>query len=290
MTLSNASVGRTETTAAPVLHYVDWPAIFAGTVLAVALSFVLFTFGSAIGLSASSFKPGEGTSALWFGIASGLWFIWVAITSLAAGGYLAGRMRRPVAGASTDESETRDGAHGVLVWATSALVGALLATAGVSGVVGAAGSVAGSAAQTATEAIGGEMDYMSARLLQPGNGGGAADAAAPEARQDVTEVLKRSLADGGLAPEDRSYLATLVARQTGQTQEEASAAIDSTIAEVQAAYQKAIDAGEMARKAAAIAAFVVAATLMVGAAAAYFAATAGGDHRDRNVPFRSFGR
>ena len=31
-------------------------------------------------------------------------------------------------------------------------------------------------------------------------------------------------------------------------------------------------------------------TVMVGAAAAYFAAVAGGDHRDRNVPFRTFGR
>ena len=29
---------------------------------------------------------------------------------------------------------------------------------------------------------------------------------------------------------------------------------------------------------------------MVGAAAAYFAAAAGGDHRDRNVPFATFGR
>ena len=33
-----------------------------------------------------------------------------------------------------------------------------------------------------------------------------------------------------------------------------------------------------------------AATLMAGAATAYFAATTGGDHRDRNMPFRTFGR
>ena len=90
----------------------------------------------------------------------GLWFIWVAITSFGAGGYLAGRLRRPVGGANADERETRDGAHGILVWATSALVGAVLATAGVTGVVGAAGSAAGTAAQTAAEAVGGDLDYM----------------------------------------------------------------------------------------------------------------------------------
>ncbi len=233
----------------------------------------------------TSFEPGEGTSLVWLGIASGLWFIWVAITSIGAGGYLAGRLRRPVGGSNADERETRDGAHGVLVGVTSALVGAVLATAGVTGVVGAAGSAVGTAAQTATEAVGGDLDYMGSRLL--GAGGTPASA---DARQDVTAVLTRSLADGTLAPDDRSDLAGIVSRQTGQTPDEAGAAIDTTVADIQTAYQKAMDAAEVARRAAAIAAFVVAATLMVGAAAAYFAASTGGDHRDKNMPFRNFGR
>ena len=55
-------------------------------------------------------------------------------------------------------------------------------------------------------------------------------------------------------------------------------------------YAKAVDAAEQARVAGAIAAFVIAATLMASAAAAYLAAAAGGDHRDRNVPFGTFGR
>lgn len=274
--------------AAPA-HLVDWPAIFAGSVLAVALSFVLLTFGSAIGLSAASFQPGEGVSLFWLGIASGLYFIWVAIMSFAAGGYLAGRLRRPVPLTTPDEAETRDGAHGLLVWATSALVGAVLATSGVTGVIGAAGKVAGTAAETAASAIGGDMDYLGSRLMQTGsaavqNAGGA------DAAKEVSTILQRSLATGELAPEDKEYLTAIVARQTGQTPEAAGAAIDKTVADIHTAYDKALDAADQARRAAGIAAFVIAATLMAGAATGYFAGTAGGDHRDRNVPFRTFSR
>ncbi len=258
--------------------YVDWPAIFAGTALAVALSFVLLTFGSAIGLSVASFDPGEGVSLRWMAVASGIWFLWVAITSFAAGGYLAGRMRRPVAGSSVDETEVRDGAHGVVVWAVGALVGAMLAASGVSGVVGAAGTAAGSAANAATEAVGGDLDYLGNRLLQ-GQGGG-----------EATAVLTRNLTDGDLSAEDRDYLVNLVAERTGLTPEEAGTRVDQTIAQAREFYSTALDKAEQARKAAAIAAFVIAATLMASAAAAYYAATSGGDHRDRNVPFGTFGR
>lgn len=265
----------------PVTSYVDWGAILAGTVLAVALSFVLLTFGSALGLGMVSFEPGEGTSAFWLAIASGLWFVWVAITSFGAGAYLAGRLRRPVPGAGVDEVEARDGAHGVLVWATGALVGAVLATAGVTGVVGAAGKVVGTAAQTAAEAVGGDLDYLGGRLL----GGGDADT-----RKEVAAVLTRSFAAGGtVAPEDRAYLVSLVSRSTGQSEEEVGAAVDTAVTQAREAYDKAIAAAEQARVAAGIAAFVIAATLLASAAAAYGAAVAGGDHRDRNLKFGTFG-
>lgn len=274
---TSAQVHRSEVAARAEGGYVDWAAIFAGAALAVALSFVLLTFGSAIGLSVTSFEPGEGVSLLWLGIASGIWFIWVAITSFAAGGYLAGRMRRPVAGSSVDEVEVRDGAHGVVVWAVGALAGVLLAASGVGSVVGATGSVAGTAAQTAAEAVGGDVSYLGSRLLR-GDGG------------DAAAVLARNLSDGEVSAEDRDYLVALVADRTNQTEEEAGAQVDRTVAEAKELYAKALDTAEQARVAAAIAAFVIAATLISSAAAAYLAAAAGGDHRDRNVPFGTFGR
>jgi hypothetical protein len=45
------------------LSFVEWGAVFAGAVLAAALSFVLLTFGAAIGLSAVSPWPNSGLSA-----------------------------------------------------------------------------------------------------------------------------------------------------------------------------------------------------------------------------------
>ena len=278
------------TAAAGEASYVDWPAILAGAVLAAAIAFVLLTFGSAIGLTAVSAEPGEGASLLWLGIASGAWFVWVAVSAFAAGGYLAGRMRRPFADATADEVETRDGAHGLLVWATGALLGALLATSGVTGLVGAAASGAGAVARTAVdaaaEAIGGDIGDLTGRLTRGRLDAPALDA---ETREQINGILAR-LRDGELAAEDRTYLAEVVASRTGTTPEEASAQVDAAAAEAKQLYDQALAAAEQARKAAAIAAFVVAATLFVSAAAAWFAATTGGDHRDRRIPFRSFGR
>lgn len=280
--LTAAEARRAEALAArPVdVGHVDWAAILAGTALAVALSFVLLTFGSAVGLTAASFQPGEGVSLRWMAVASGIWFLWVAITSFAAGGYLAGRMRRPAAGAaeSADESEVRDGAHGVVVWATGALVGAVLAATGVSGVVGAAGAAADTAAQTAAEAVSGDVGYLGSRLTR-GDGG-----------PDATAVLTRALGDGEASADDRDYLIALVAERTGVTDEEAGTRVDQAIAEARALYTTALETAEQARRAAAIAAFAIAATLMASAAAACCAAAAGGDHRDRSVPFGTFGR
>lgn len=261
--------------AAAGVSFVDWGAIIAGAVLAVTLSLVLLTFGSAVGLSASSFEPGQGVSLFWFGIASGIWFIWVAITSFGAGGYLAGRMRRRIGGASLDEIEVRDGAHGLLVWATGALFAAMLGATGMANAIGAVGQVGGTAAQTAAEAVGGDVSYIGNRLMQ-----GEGDTAAT--------VLKRTLADGKIDAEDRDYLVNMVAQKTGQPPEQVQAQVDRAVAQTQELYQKALATAEQARVAAAIAAFVAAATLMASAATAYMAAMAGGDHRDRNLPFGTF--
>ncbi len=175
----------------------------------------------------------------------------------------------------------------MLVWATGALVGAMLAASGVTGVVDAVGSAAGTAADAASKAVSGEVDYLGNRLLRSDDG---AAPASDQTRQQVISLLQRSLTDGKLSDDDHAYLAAVVARRTGQTPEQASATVDSALAEAKKAYDDALGAAEKARVAAAIAAFVVAASLMASAAAAYFAATTGGDHRDRNLPFRSFGR
>lgn len=99
------------------ISYVDLPAIIGGAVLALAISLVLFNFGNAIGIVMPHEYHWDGANA-WAGIiAIGLWGLWVQILASMTGGYLAGRMRRPIAGAAEHEREIRDGAHGLLVWA-----------------------------------------------------------------------------------------------------------------------------------------------------------------------------
>ena len=260
--------------------YVDWAAIFAGTVVALAVSVVLFTFGSAIGLSMVSFEPRDGASLFWLAIVSGLWFIWVAVTSFGAGGYLAGRLRRPAPGASVDEIEVRDGSHGLLVWATGALLGAVLAALGRH-----RRDRRRRSRHRDRRPDGGRGRRRRPRLPRRAPRSEAPASPTRAAGGRPPGLIRRGLADGELAGEDRDYLARLVAERTDQSPEEAAATVDTAFAEARQLYDAAVETAEQARVATAIAGFLIAATLLVSAAAAYTAASVGGDHRDRGVRF-----
>ena len=112
--------------------FIDWGAILAGALTAAALSFVLLTFGAAIGLSVVSPWPSSGVSARTFSALAVFWTLVQQIGAFLAGGYIAGRMRAGWAELNADEVEFRDGLHGALVWALGIRIGAalLLATAG----------------------------------------------------------------------------------------------------------------------------------------------------------------
>ena len=103
--------------------YIEWSAIFAGAIIASAIIVLMTAFGSALGLSLVS--PYKGPSPLVFYIALALWFVWIKVSSFVAGGYIAGRMRRPIEGATTHESQVRDGVHGLVVWAVAVAIGAM---------------------------------------------------------------------------------------------------------------------------------------------------------------------
>ncbi len=111
--------------------YVDWPAIIAGIVLASAISLVLISFGSAVGLNFLDFGYGNEPNPIFVGIAAAPWVLGVQVSSFMAGGYLTGRLRRRYFDANEDESDLRDGAHGLLVWAGSAILGTIIAVNGI---------------------------------------------------------------------------------------------------------------------------------------------------------------
>lgn len=110
-----------------------------------------------------------------------------------------------------------------------------------------------------------------------------------ELQVPLTRVFTTSLASGTMAPTDRTYLAGIVARQTGLTQAEAEKRVDEAYAAAKDAEAKARAAADKARKMGAFAAFLAAATLLIAAAAATAGAALGGRHRDERVATRLFG-
>jgi len=266
--------------------YVDWSAVLAGAALASALSLVLLSFGSAIGLGITSPLPNEGVSFVWFAIAAGLWLLWVQVSSFMAGGYLAGRLRRRVDGATEDEVDMRDGSHGLMVWAVGTLVGAVMLTSGIMGAaqttVQAAGSAAGAAASTVAEdgsdAFTGYLTDTLFRAEQP-----ATSQAAQRTREEVGRILAQSAANGELADADRAYIVQVVAGQTGVDPEVVEARVADAEQRIVVMRDEALEAADDARRIGVMAAFLVAASLLVSAAGAYFAAGVGGRHRDEGT-------
>jgi hypothetical protein len=317
--------------------YLDWPAIFAGILLAAAIALLLLTFGSAIGLSFANFHGGTNASPVWIGIAAASWLLWVEVSAMMCGGYLAGRMRRRAHDATEHESDVRDGAHGLVVWAGASLIGAIIAVSGIGATVGAVSNAAGTAtmaaATTAGPAAGAAAErsaldptaYFADALFRPAAGaapaaGGtaqagttapaagtetAATAATPapattpapagtaavpaadraEAVAEAGRILATGAVSGGVSDADKTYLADLVARNTGMSADDAKKRVDDVMGQVEAAKQKAADAAETARKTAVVAAFITAASLLVAAVGAYWAAMMGGNHRDNQMVF-----
>lgn len=266
--------------------YVDWAAIIAGIVLASAISIVLIAFGSAVGLNFIDFGFNQSANAspIFVGIAAASWFLWVQVSSLMAGGYLTGRLRRRYFDANEDESDLRDGAHGLLVWGGAVVIGAIMAVSGL----GAVANMAGSAAATVTEAASNVAEdaidpnaYFVDTLFRS-----TQPVDATTARDEAGRIFAQAaLGDGTVSEEDRTYLASVVAANTGLPPEEATARVDQVITNIEAARQDALEAARIARNTAIIGAFLIAASMLISAIGAYWAAQKGGNHRDNNTVF-----
>jgi len=284
----------------PHFRYLEWGPIIAGALGAAAISFVLFAFGSAIGLSAVSPYPYRGVGASTFFIVAALYAATVQVVSYAAGGYLAGRMRMPWLDGVLAERHFRDGAHGFAVWAIALLVSAGMLASGVGGVLKTATEAAsvvtaGTGAAAVNRLSMEPADYATDFLLRPGPAAPADTAAAPASgaagtqpataasqmdRAPIMRLFTASLKNGSLAAPDRAYLAQVVSQQTGVPQAEAEKRVDAAYVQAQNAEKKARDLANEARKKAALAGFLTAATFAIACAAACVAAGLGGKERD----------
>ena len=99
-------------------------------------------------------------------------------------------------------------------------------------------------------------------------------------RLEGSRLLLHGLAAGKLEPDDRTYLAQLVAQQAGIPQAAAEKRVDDVLAQAQAAQAKAKDAADAARRAAAKFGLYFCLSLLVGAFIASVAAAHGGKERD----------
>jgi hypothetical protein len=275
--------------------YVEWSAVFAGAVAASAISFVLLTAGTAIGLSLLSPDPAHsyGKAA---GSLAAFWALAVPILAFLIGGYIAGRMRGGWDGADADEVQFRDGIHGLLVWAVSIVIGGIIAALAATSAAhigieaGKAalpdrGTIVAAAVDTMFRPQVAAAQVQTSPERSPGAPTGATSPARPaaspstpaEARSEIARALTAAVSDGKLNGSEKAYLAQIVSAQTGLPPADAEKRVDE-------AYAQAVSAVDKARKASVVAALATATALLLGLAAAWYAAQHGGRHRDNNIP------
>lgn len=243
----------------------QWTPIVAGALAASALSLILISFATALGLGVASAAPTwrDTSFALW--LLSGIYLIFQALISFGCGGYFAGRVRAPYVSLNEDVA-TRDGMHGVASWALAVLIGAIL-TALVAWAASKPSSTLQPPSSSEPSVLSFELDHLFRAPRRPPNVDLSAE------RAEAARVLMTSSSHNGVAPEDRTYLVQQVTALTGLTGPDAEKRVDATIANARGAISK-------ARAASIILAFSAAAALLFGAVAAWAGAAAGGRHRD----------
>ena len=249
-------------------RYLSWTPVILGALIATALSSILLAFGVTIGLGVSSTAPTwrDASAALW--ILSGLYLILQAALSFGVGGYIAGRTNVGLAALDTAEIEQRDGLHGLAAWALAVVLGVALAAFIGSATLTRPNSNGSSARTSAAEPL---LSYEIDRLFRPLRR--AANVDLLQERAEAGRILLTSSSHSGMSSEDRSYLAQLVAANTGLAGAEAEKRVDAAIATSQASIAK-------SRRSSVILAFSVAAAILLGAVIAVAAASVGGSHRD----------
>jgi hypothetical protein len=296
---------------------VSWGAIIAGAFVASAASLILFALGGGLGFASVSPWPGHGASATTFAVSTAIWLIIMQWISSGLGGYITGRLRTRWHGTHTHEVFFRDTAHGLVTWAVaSALVAVVLATSVFSAVGGAAHAVSGAASAATQGAAQGAMQggmqgggamqapnsaqggssaanaYGVDKLFRsaisdagggPGSGNRGPGNASGDPRVEVSHIVANAWSTGSVPDADRSYLATLVASQTGLPPADAQRRVDEFIASTLDAKTKAQADADAARKVAAKAAIYTALSMLVGAFIASVCAALGGRLRDEHI-------
>jgi hypothetical protein len=253
--------------------YVEWSAIIAGSVVALAVSFVLLTFGAAAGLSVVSPWSSSTATVVSASIGTALWMLLSYVWAFSLGGYLSGRLRHRVSSVQS-EVEFRDGSHGLLVWALALTLTAMVAAFGLSN------------SNTATPAserqpVASVLDTLLRPVPQKPDT--RTDDVRPQAARLLAQAQPIASISTPATTASRAQLVQLVAMRTGVPEAEADKRVSEASAEFQTITTR-------AKKMAVVLGFFTAAALLVAAAAAWAAAEIGGKHRDEGTLWAGFTR
>jgi hypothetical protein len=283
--MAMAPISTLDPTVAPARSGIAWGPVLAGSVVATAVTVLLFALGSGFGLAAVSPVTGGNPSATTFTVYAAIWLLIVQWVSSFFGGYLAGRLRSGWGGVHRDEVTFRDTACGLAAWAVASLFVVGLVGSGASSLIGGAGraatsavsSAAGGASQSAGSSAGDPSGYLLDSLFRgttPSPQENSADAKAEAGR-----ILATALT-GDISQPDHDYLVQMVAARTGASPADAGKRVDDVILKERQAIDKAKQAADAARKAASSLALYTGFSMLVGAFIAMVAGALGGRHRD----------
>jgi hypothetical protein len=253
-------------TTAPDSWTLQWTPVVVGALTAAAISSILVSFGATVGLGVSSTAPTwrDASVALW--LLSGIYLVLQALLSFGCGGYIAGRVRAPYVRTSGDDTEKRDGLHGIAAWALAVVLGAALAGL-VASAVNRPTALTAPTATTEPTVLSYEIDHLFRSARRPPT------AELAPARAEAGRILLTASGHSGVSTDDRTYLVQLVTSATGLTGADAERRADTVIADARTAIRH-------ARAGTIILAFSIATALLLGAVAAWTGAESGGRHRD----------
>lgn len=181
-----------------------------------------------------------------------------------------------------------------MAWAVSAILSTVLLASAASAVIGGSARLGESTASGVGSAVSGTASQAAGRLdlsayvtdtLFRAERPAPSSADAAPARAEVGRIIAMSIRNGDMSPADKSYVANVIAAQTGISQPDAEKRITDAIAKtketVAKAEQTAREAADLARKAAASFALATFIAMLIGALAACYGATLGGRARDK---------
>lgn len=269
------------------INDINWGAVFAGAVIALALQLLLNLFGLGLGLGAvDPGAPDGGPTAGQLGVGAGIWFVLSGIIASFVGGVTAGRL-------SGKPRESTASWHGLVAWAVTTLGVVYLLSSAVGGIVGGALNTVGGVARGAASTVGGAVQTAAtaapaATGADGADVGGAMDTIEREVReaaggQDPTQVLAAVRAylsgDPAQQAQAREQAAQAIAAQRGLPIEQARAEVTRLESRYRAqasqAQQQVAQTADKVAGGAATGSVLAALGLLLGALAAWFGGRTG---------------